>query len=215
MKQVLHETKDQMDRKDLQLHEKGSLIRGLETRLQEINPTALRESLMREVSEPMQRLEREKEALQRENQKLSYEIRMIQSQVQHLEKEMRDASDRVRLAHEADVNLLKKEKQDLRIQIMELSQTPDAAKFMAVQDENSKLVRQITTLRSEMQDAENKYVRMHKSMESLVSEYDKSHQEHEVQITNLKIANQEVREEKEMLQASIRDHKRTIQELNR
>lgn len=193
MKLVLEETSSFRIRKDNEidslnkvLGEKDRLIEDLKKEMTERDPTVLRDKFREELAQPIKRLEKERDFIQRENERLNYEIKIARNKIEQLEKEVIDSVERVRLSFESEVNLVKKEKEELRLRVFELSQTPDNMKMIQVSDENHKLQRKLQHLKLNMEELETQYKRIQSQVQSLVTEHEQKELEMNNKITSLK-----------------------------
>jgi len=193
MKGVLEETTAFRSRRDLEkeslqqvLQEKDRFIQELRQEVAERDPVILRDKFKEELKEPIKRLEQERDLLERENEKLRYEIKMQSSKIEQLEKEVVDSTERVRLSFGAEVNLVKKEKEELKVRLMELSQTPDNIKMLRLTDENQKLERKLNSVKFSMEDTEVAYKRIQSQIQVHMSEHEEREAEMKRRITSLK-----------------------------
>ena len=208
MKQVLEETKFIKDKKDnelehllKQLDERDKIIERFRNELKERDPQVIKDHFAQELHEPIKRLEKERDFLIREKDKLGYELKIAKQKIAYLEKENLDGIERVKLAYEAEINLIRKEKEELRLKLIEVSQTPDAQKLLNLSQENSKLHNKVKNFQATIDEAEQQYRKIQKKIEMLLIEQEKNEKEyenqnelHNLQITNLKEDNRKLRE---------------------
>ena len=193
MKSLLEETSSFRNRKDNEikslqdvLQEKDRLTEDLKREIKERDPVTLREKLREELSQPIQRLEKERDLLTRDNEKLSYEIKMSQIRIDQLEKEVTDSVERTRLSFESELNVVRREKEEIRVKLTEMSQTPDNVKMRQATEENQRLHRKINNLKLTIEDNETSYKRIQSKLESLVTEHQQQEQEMTLKMTALK-----------------------------
>ena len=193
MKSLLEEMSSFRNRKNNEikslqdvLQEKNRLTEDLKREIKEKDPVTLREKLKEELSQPIQRLEKERELLTRNNEKLLYEIKMSQIRVDQLEKEVTDSVERTRLSFESELNVVRREKEEIRVKLTEMSQTPDNVKMRQATEENQRLHRKINNLKLTIEDNETSYKRIQSKLESLVTEHQQQEQEMTLKMTALK-----------------------------
>lgn len=80
---------------------------------------------------------------------------MYRLKIEHTEKEGADALERRRLAYEAEIATVRKEKEELRVKYVELSQTPEAAKILAARNDHLRL-KVLETRIAELEDERRK-----------------------------------------------------------
>lgn len=213
LKQVLSQTQLQLNQKDLLVNQKESEISELKKQLKNCDAEAIRSSITKQVEERIQHMEREKERLLHEDQQSKMQIEMMRQRITHLESESAATADRIRLSFESEINLLQKEKQELKMQLLQMSQGSEGSKFMMLQEENNQLLRKINSLKHTMEETEGKYVRIQKAIESLELEYDMSNEKHEMLISDMRSAYSDLKAEKETADSVARELKRRILEL--
>ena len=213
LKQVLNQTQLQLNQKDLLVNNRESEINELKKQLKNCDAETIRSSMMKQVDERMQQIEREKERLLYEDMQSKMQIEMMRQRITHLESESGIASDRIRLSFESEINLLQKERQELKMQVLQMSQGSEGSKFMMMQEENSQLLRKINSLKHTMEETEGKYVKIQKAIESLELEYDMSNEKHEILVSDMRSAYADLKAEKETADSVVRELRRRIQEL--
>jgi DNA repair exonuclease SbcCD ATPase subunit len=193
MKLVLEETSSYRVRKDNEfsslqtfLQDKDRLIHELREELKERDPVVQREKFQEELSQPLRRLEKERDLLIRDNEKLSYEIKMSRLKTEQLEKEVTDSVEKTRLSLESKINVIKREKEELRVKLLEVSQTPDHQRMIRITEENQSLQRKIHSLSSVVEDLESEKKRLLSKLESSLRDNEQREQELTSKMTQLK-----------------------------
>ena len=220
LKTVLHEGKLKEERLTLQndhlsklLNEKDRMIDDLKSEIASRDPSVVREKLIFELKEPIRRLEIEKEQLEREKERISYELKVSQVKVNHLEKEITEAIERTKLTFESELNCLKKEKEQLKVTISELSKSPDNQKLTSLLEENSRLKSKLTQSKIALEESEFNYSKVYNRLESLVSQIESRDLENESILATLKNQINTSREESEEKDTIIRASKRELNSL--
>lgn len=145
-----------------------------------------RNKLAEEFEEPQRRLQRDKDRLEREKESVVYEVKLLRQQIDHLEKEHLDSIERVRLSYEAEVNLVKREKEEIRTRLVEASQSPDVAKLLALSEENARLARRLQAAQASLETAEEQYRAIQKRVEDFVIEHDQKERTYRNEIEALR-----------------------------
>ena len=185
LKNVLEETKLVSDKKSTdiaqlrsQLESKDQQIADLKRDIAERDPSLLKAKFSKELQEPIKRLEKERDQLERDNERLNYDLRMAKQQVEHAEKEVIDQVERTRLSYEAEINLVRKEKEELRAKFVELSNMPDSAKILSLIQENTKLKAKLNTFQDTCEEAENHLKKFQAKLDELVAEHEQAEANH-------------------------------------
>ena len=195
------------------IEDKEASISGLKAEIHARDPIKLRETLMKELSEPIRRLEKEKEQNEREKERLSHEINMLASKVERQDRDITDAIERVKLSYEVSVNLLKAEKEELKLKILELSQTPENVKMNTLADENLRLRSKLSKIKESLSETEDAFKKVQLRLEQLISDYDKSGVEHALEVSRFKMKIDAINEKSDKLNQQLTDAKRRIASL--
>lgn len=219
VRQILEETKLLKNKKDSDLQnalkvisEKDKLIERLRGELRERDPQLLKESFEQELQEPLKRLQKEKETLLRDKERMLFELKMMRQKVEHLEKECVDGVERVRLSYDAQINLVQKEKEELRLKLVEASQTPDAQKLLTLLQENSKLKARVSTFQSTLDETQAQYKKIGSKVEEILSEQERNEKQHETETQSYKNQILILKDENVNLQSLIKQSRREKEE---
>lgn len=141
---------------------------------------------MDELEEPMRRIQKEKDRLEKDKDRLTNELKLIKQQLEHFEKEHLDSIDRIKLSYEAEINLIKCEKEEIRSRLVEASQSPDVKRLVDLCEENSRLNRKLQSTQLAIEHAELQYLEIQKKVEDFVCEQDEKTKlfEHKIQTVN-------------------------------
>ncbi|CAG2119823.1 unnamed protein product, partial [Medioppia subpectinata] len=120
-------------------------------------------------------------------ERIGYELKIAKQKIDFLEKESLDAIERMKLSFESEINLIKREKEELRNKLLETNQLPDVMKFTDLTHENQRLTARVKSYQSTLEDAEQQYKRIESKVESLVAEHENSQREAERQISALNV----------------------------
>ncbi|RWS02764.1 hypothetical protein B4U79_11004 [Dinothrombium tinctorium] len=222
MKHILEETKLIKDQKELELNaikqtfdEKEKLIHSLRKELEAREPSVIREKFTQELKEPLVNLEKEKNNLIREKEKLTFEIKMHKQKIEHLEKELVDASERAKLAYEAEINLVRREKEELRLKYLEMCQTPDNQRLIVLSEENTKLKSKLKSFQRTLEEAENQYKKIESKLELILNQHEKSEESHENEVKMLRMTIERLREENIGFDSLLKVNRKENEELSK
>ena len=137
------------------------------------------------MEEPMIRLQKDNDRLTKEKEKAIYESQIVKQQLDHLEKEHLDSIERIKLSYEAEVNLIKREKEEIRTRLVEASQSPDVKRIVEMSEENSRLNRKLQSAQVAIEQAEGQYRQIQSQIEQFVVEQDQQNKLHENEIKQL------------------------------
>ncbi|KAH7645401.1 hypothetical protein HUG17_0939 [Dermatophagoides farinae] len=175
MKQILEETVYFKEKKNEELEEllkinetKSKQIGKLEKNIRENDPEILRIKLIDELDEPLRKAEKEKERLNKDRERLCNELKLCKQQIEHMEKEHLDAIEKIKLSYEVELNLIKREKEEIRIRLVEASQVPDVKKLIDLSEENSRLNRRLQSAQDIIEQAEQKYKQIQQQIQDLL-----------------------------------------------
>ncbi|KAI2809201.1 hypothetical protein RDWZM_003456 [Blomia tropicalis] len=192
MKQTLEETMYFKEKKNNELdellqtiEEKSKNIAKLERVLRDNEPDMIRLKCLAEMEEPMKRLQKDNDRLTKEKEKAIYESQIVKQQLDHLEKEHLDSIERIKLSYEAEVNLIKREKEEIRTRLVEASQSPDVKRIVEMSEENSRLNRKLQSAQVAIEQAEGQYRQIQSQIEQFVVEQDQQNKLHENEIKQL------------------------------
>lgn len=192
MRLILEETKSIKEKKDYELEnmfklieDKDKVIDNLKIDLKERDPQLIREGFAQELQEPIKRLQKDKEILVRDKERIVYELKIAKQKIDYLEKENLDSVERVKLTYEAEINLLKREKEEIRTKLIEANQSPDVKRLTDLSQENVKLNARIKSFQTTLEEAEAQYRKIQSKVESLVVEQERTEKEYEKQISVL------------------------------
>lgn len=193
IKSILEETKilkkqkdDELEIARKQLDDQEELIEKLRKELNQRDPALIKQQLADKLQEPYKRLMKEKDDLMREYDKLMGELKLSKQKVEFVQKEMSDSIERSKLIYEAEVNLIRKEKEELRVKLLELTKTPEGHRIMTLTNEVETLSSQLQNKEKALKEATRQYVKIQDTIETLGSEQEKSMIEHERQIDQLR-----------------------------
>nr|XP_027197822.1 centrosomal protein of 83 kDa-like [Dermatophagoides pteronyssinus] len=192
MKQILEETVYFKEKKKEELEEllkinetKSKQIEKLEKNIRENDPEILRIKLIDELDEPLKKAEKEKDKLNKDRERLCNELKLYKQQIEHMEKEHLDAIEKIKLSYEVELNLIKREKEEIRIRLVEASQVPDVKKLIDLSEENSRLNRRLQSAQDIIEQVEQKYKQIQQQIQDLVLENEQKERIHESKIAHL------------------------------
>ena len=221
MRQILSETKMIKEKKDNDLEEvlkvceeKDKMIDSLKNELRERDPQLIRSQFEDELKEPLKKLQQTNEMLIRDKERINHQLNFAKQKIEYLEKENLDGIERIKLSFESEVNLIKREKEELRNKLMETSQLPDVKRFSELTEENVKLSAKIKSFQSTLEEAEQQYKKIQLKVESLVVEHENSEKEYEKQILSLNSQLNNLRETNANLRQVIANHSKDKEELS-
>jgi coiled-coil domain-containing protein 41 len=221
MRIILEETKFIKDKKDNELQnlfklieEKDNLIDKLNLELKQTDPQLIKETFAEELNQPIKKLQKDKELLIRDKERMAYELKIAKQKIDYLEKENIDAIERVKLTFEAEMNLIKREKEELRIKLIEANQSPDVKRLTDLAQENARLNARIKAFQTTLGDTEVQYKKIQTKVESLVIEHENSEKEYEKQISALNSQLNQLRENNANLRQLNNINTRDKEELN-
>lgn len=221
LKVLLHENKLEEDRLILQndhlgklMSEKDRLIDDLKSQIDSRHPSVVRESLLKELKEPIRRLQFEKEQLERENERLSYELTVCQDKVNHLEKQINESIGRSKLTFEGEINCLKREKEQLKVTINQLSLLPENKKVNSLGEENCRLKCKLIKCKVQLEESQLNCNQIYKQLNSIVNQIESSDLANESLVGSLKKQINVLFEENSCYEVTIRSSKLTIESLN-
>ncbi|RWS20489.1 hypothetical protein B4U80_07190 [Leptotrombidium deliense] len=226
MKHILEETKVIKEQKEsdvnalkLAVEEKEKIAERLRKELEERDPVTIKAKFALELQEPITKLEKEKEFISREKERLEYELKMCKQKIGHLEKELIDASERAKLAFDAEVNLVRREKEELRLKYLEVCQTPDNQRLLNLSEENLRLQNKVKGYQKTLDEAENQYRKIESKLELILNQQEKSEEVHESDLKTFKVTIETLREENinfdSLLKLNRREKEELIKELKR
>ena len=220
MRQILSETKMIKNKKDEDLEqvfkvceEKDKMIDSLKNELKDRDPQLIRHQFEDELKEPLKKMQKTNEVLIKDKERLNYELKFAKQKIETLEKENIDSIERMKLFFDSEINLIKREKEELRNKLMEANQLPDVKRYLQLTEENSKLSAKVKSFQSTLEDAEQQYKRIQLKVESLVVEHENSEKEYEKQISSLSSQLNAFRQNKTDLKQVIANHNRDKEEL--
>ena len=220
MRQILSETKLIKDKKDEDLEqvlkvceEKDRIIDSLKSELKERDPLIIRNQFEEELREPLKKFEKTNEVLIRYKERIGYELKIAKQKIEFLEKENLDSIERIKLSFESEINLIKREKEELRNKLMEANQLPDVKRFTELTEDNHKLSAKVKSFQSTLEQAEQQYKKIQMKVESLVVEHENSEKEYEKQIQSLNSQLNGLREDNSNLRQLIANNGRDKEEL--
>lgn len=220
LKNILHEDKLKEERLTLQIDhvtklvsEKDRLIQDLREEVASRDPSKIREKLSFELKEPLRRLQLEKEQVTRECEKLTYDLKVSHLKVTQLEKEITDAIERTKLTFVAEINCLKREKEELKVTIAELSKLPDNQKLSTLMEENCRLKSKLTQNKVSLEESQINYNKICNRFDLLISQIETRDVENETLLSTLKNEVNSAREQIQVKEATIRSQNRRLDEL--
>ena len=133
----------------------------------------------------MKKAEKEKDKLNKDRERLCNELKLYKQQIEHMEKEHLDAIEKIKLSYEVELNLIKREKEEIRIRLVEASQVPDVKKLIDLSEENSRLNRRLQSAQDIIEQVEQKYKQIQQQIQDLVLENEQKERIHESKIAHL------------------------------
>lgn len=202
-----------LDQLRRELEDKAAKLEQLRRELLDRDPAVLKEQFKDELQAPLKLLERDKDRLERDNERLTYELKMARQQCDHLDKECVTSVERTRLSYESELNLVRKEKEEIRVKLLELCQSPDAQKTLALNAENTALRHKLTSIQTTLSTADAHYKRIQSQLEQLVSEHDRLERDHQRELSGQRTLVAQMVEKCAQLEQVIRGHEVTSDEL--
>ncbi|XP_027197822.2 uncharacterized protein LOC113792126 [Dermatophagoides pteronyssinus] len=219
MKQILEETVYFKEKKKEELEEllkinetKSKQIEKLEKNIRENDPEILRIKLIDELDEPLKKAEKEKDKLNKDRERLCNELKLYKQQIEHMEKEHLDAIEKIKLSYEVELNLIKREKEEIRIRLVEASQVPDVKKLIDLSEENSRLNRRLQSAQDIIEQVEQKYKQIQQQIQDLVLENEQKEKIHESKIVHLQEQINEYKQEIKNLKIELNVRNSEIEE---
>ncbi|KAH9414811.1 establishment of centrosome localization [Dermatophagoides pteronyssinus] len=219
MKQILEETVYFKEKKKEELEEllkinetKSKQIEKLEKNIRENDPEILRIKLIDELDEPLKKAEKEKDKLNKDRERLCNELKLYKQQIEHMEKEHLDAIEKIKLSYEVELNLIKREKEEIRIRLVEASQVPDVKKLIDLSEENSRLNRRLQSAQDIIEQVEQKYKQIQQQIQDLVLENEQKEKIHESKIAHLQEQINEYKQEIKNLKIELNVRNSEIEE---
>ena len=201
------------------LEEKDKTIESLKKDLISRDPEMLKQKLSEQMREPINRLEKENSLLVREGEKLTCNLRMAQQKIETLEKDLINEIERVKLKYEAEVNLIRKEKEEIKVKFMEECKTPEGQRILNLTQENVKLKGRVKTLQELIEASQTECKKIQSKIEAILLEQEKNESDHEKQLESLRSALIGVKENnlklEEMSQNTEREKEMLIKEIKR
>lgn len=220
MRQILSETKQIKDKKDEELdqvlkicEEREKLIESLKNELKERDPQLIRNQFEEELKEPLKKLQKTNEIVVRDKERIGYELKIAKQKIDFLEKENLDSIERTKLSFESELNLIKREKEELRNKLIEINQLPDIKTITDLTQQNIKLNAKVKSFQATLEDAEQQYKKIQSKVESLVIEHENNEKQYEKQISSLNIQMNGLRENNSNLKQIINNNNREKEDL--
>ena len=164
------------------LEEKSRAVERLERALREAEPEHQRLRLAAELEEPMRRLEKEAERLAKERDRAGHEAALARQALEHAEREHLDALERGRLAAEAELATVRREKEELRCRLVEASRVPEVKRLLEAGEEISRLKGRLEAGQQALEQAEAQYRAIQGRVEAYVIEEEARARLHEGQL---------------------------------
>ncbi|KAI1299218.1 Centrosomal protein of 83 kDa [Halotydeus destructor] len=215
LKGLLEETKAITVKRDAEtstlreaLAHKDAIVEELRKELSLRDITTVRNQVKEELEEPVRKLGRDCQVLERDKERLSFELKISKQQVEHLQKELVDSVERTRLSFESELNLVKKEKEELRGRYVELNQTPDAQRINLIVQENTRLKAKLNSFQTSFEEAEDNYKKVLDKLETLVRDHEHSEKELNKQLESSRSQIVELNNQIDSLEADLRTSQR-------
>lgn len=210
MKHILEETVYFKEKKNYELEEllqrideKTKQTEKLEKQLKDNEPEIMRMKLAAELEEPMKQMVRKNERIIKERDKAIHENQLVKQQLEHTEREHLDSLERIKLSYEAEVNVVKKEKEEMRARLVEASQVPDVKKLIEMSEANSKLTRKLTSAQNALEQAEAQYREIQRRIEEFIVEQDQKEKLHENELKQAYDQLQSARQDAKSLRSKV------------
>ncbi|XP_054167560.1 centrosomal protein of 83 kDa-like [Oppia nitens] len=220
MRQVLAETKQIKDKKDDEVdqmikvcEERDKMIETLKSELKELDPQVIKHQFEDELKEPLNKLHKSYETVIRDKERLGYELKIAKQKIEFLEKENLETIERLKLSFESEINLIKKEKEEMRNKLLEVNQLPDVMRFTDLNHENQRLSAKVKSYQTTLEDAEQQYKRIETKVESLVTEHENSEKSFGRQISELNSQLKSLSDNNLKLQQTISNNEREKENL--
>lgn len=156
-----------------------------------------------ELNEPIRRLQQEKDRLEKQRDKVVNELKLSKQQLEHFEKEHLDSIEKIKLSYEAEINLIKCEKEEIRNRLVEASQSPDVKRLLELSEENSRLARKLQSTQSTIEQAELQYRHIQKRIEDFVIEQEEKEKSNEAKLKTLNDHSETYKQEVKKLKSEI------------
>lgn len=164
------------------------------------------------MDEPLRKAEKEKERLNKDRERLCNELKLCKQQIEHMEKEHLDAIEKIKLSYEVELNLIKREKEEIRIRLVEASQVPDVKKLIDLSEENSRLNRRLQSAQDIIEQAEQKYKQIQQQIQDLLLDSEQKERIHQSKSTHLHEQMNEYKQEIKNLKIDLSNRNSEIEE---
>lgn len=172
-----------------------------------------RVKLLSEFEDQIRRLERDLDRVDKEREKSLNELKLARQHLEHVDKEHLDAMEKIKLSYEAEVNVVRREKEEVRARLVEASQVPDVKRLVELSEENARLVRKLNSAHVTIEQSEQRYRQIQGKIEEFVAEQDQREKVFEGRIKALGEQIEEQKSENKLLKSEVASRKIEIEDL--
>lgn len=171
--------------------------------------------LSEDFDQSLKKIEKEKDRIVGEKDRLHNELRLLRQQMEHQEKEHLDSIEKVKLSYEVELNLVRREKEEIRSRLVEASQVPDVKKLIDLSEDNSRLNRKLQQSHEMIEQTGEQFKLLQKQIEDLLIENDQKDRINQNKLCSFQEKINEFRNENKQLKTTIAEKQQENEELTK
>lgn len=158
-------------------------------------------------------MQREIDQVEKERDRAVHELKLSRQQAEHRDKEHLDALEKVKLSYEAEISVIRREKEEVRARLVEASQSPDVKRLIELSEDNQRLSRKLQSAHATIEQTEQQYRAIQKRIEEFVLDQERKEKSHENEVAVVQQQLEQHRQEVKGLRAELAARKSDIEDL--